>query len=83
MTLRTIQRIVRREKLWNGNRERVRNLWAHETPSTSKAAAAIVPDAGLADAVAVYAARFGTTNDLPEGSGGAEIMCPAVEEVGG
>ena len=27
-TLRTVRRIVRREQLWNGNRERARNLWA-------------------------------------------------------
>jgi hypothetical protein len=25
---RTFRRIIRREVLWNGNRERVRNLWA-------------------------------------------------------
>lgn len=28
VTLRTLLRIIRREELWNGNRERIRNLWA-------------------------------------------------------
>lgn len=28
VTLRTLRRVVRREELWNGNREPLRNLWA-------------------------------------------------------
>lgn len=28
VTVRTLRRIVRREELWNGNREPLRNLWA-------------------------------------------------------
>ena len=28
VTLRTLRRIVHRDELWNGNRERIRTLWA-------------------------------------------------------
>ena len=34
VTRRTLRRIIRREQLWNGNRERLRNLYAWD-PNTS------------------------------------------------
>ena len=30
VTLRTLRRIVHRDELWNGNRERIRTLWARD-----------------------------------------------------